>query len=233
MVLDAAHQAASARACVWNTHRQPTCHAGCEDVLVTTEHRLVLLLPILHCGCVQGLTCQQFQALPPELRSAEDAAVHHIARSKLWKRCPARGCGHMVERSEGCNHMHCICGCSFCYGCGAPYTDTQPTPDNVHGTPGCTCALFNVPAEEEQLQQQQPQPQQQENYGGGYAGGYGEHAAAWDPPPVVLHQANPRRVRPWRNGRFVSRTRCRHSDSIHDCPNGPGRCWFTHDEDLE
>jgi hypothetical protein len=48
----------------------------------------------------------------------------------------------------------------------------------------------------------------------------------------VLHQAD-RRPKPWRNGRFVSRTRCRHADSIYDCPNGPKRCWFWHDEDDE
>lgn len=37
--------------------------------------------------------------------------------------------------------------------------------------------------------------------------------------------------RPWRNGRHVSRTRCRHAASIYDCPHGPERCWFWHDED--
>jgi hypothetical protein len=161
------------------------------------------------CPCVvQGLTCNDFQALPAELRSAEDAAVHHIANSKSWKRCPSQGCGHMVKRSEGCNHVRCLCGCSFCYACGTPYTGTHPTAENVHGTPGCACALFTVPEEDGDADQQQQQA----------------------PAAVVLHQAN-RRPKPWRNGRFVSRTRCRHSDSIHHCPNGPARCWFWHDED--
>jgi hypothetical protein len=165
---------------------------------------------------VQGLTCKDFQALPPEQRSAEDAAVHHIARRQAWKRCPAQGCGHLVERSDGCNHVLCLCGCSFCYACGAPYADTQPTADNAHGTPGCSCSLFAVPEEVEEEQEEQQQQLPPLLY----------------MPPVVLHQAN-RRPKPWRNGRFVSRTRCRHSDSIYDCPQGPARCWFWHDEDDE
>jgi hypothetical protein len=30
--------------------------------------------------CLQGMTCSTFQALPPQNRSAEDAAMLHIAR---------------------------------------------------------------------------------------------------------------------------------------------------------
>ena len=30
--------------------------------------------------------------------------------------CPA--CLRVVQRSEGCNHMTCLCGCEFCFGCG-------------------------------------------------------------------------------------------------------------------
>ncbi|WIA13220.1 hypothetical protein OEZ85_006812 [Tetradesmus obliquus] len=159
----------------------------------------------LSCGITgwhTGMTCAQFQALPPELRSVEDAAMLRMAQQQAWKRCPAAGCGHVVERTEGCNHMRCRCGVDFCYACGSAYKDSEPTADNVHGTPACTCPLFSVPEEPE------------------------EAAAA--ARPVVL-----RRAKPWRNGRFVSRTRCRHSASIYDCPNGLGRCWFWHDEDDE
>jgi hypothetical protein len=35
----------------------------------------------------------------------------------------------------------------------------------------------------------------------------------------------------WRAGRRVQQRRCRHSDSIHDCPRGTQRCWLWHDED--
>eukprot|EP00882_Tetradesmus_deserticola_P013925 GHRQ01014792.1.p2 GENE.GHRQ01014792.1~~GHRQ01014792.1.p2 ORF type:complete len:168 (+),score=34.79 GHRQ01014792.1:803-1306(+) len=151
---------------------------------------------------VQGMTCVQFQALPPELRSVEDAAMLRMAQQQAWKRCPAAGCGHVVERSEGCNHMRCRCGVDFCYACGSAYRNSQPSADNVHGTPSCSCPLFSVPEEAE------------------------EQAVA---QPVLLRRA----TRPWRNGRLVSRTPCRHSASIYDCPQGPSRCWFWHDEDNE
>lgn len=132
----------------------------------------------------------------------------------------------MVERVDGCNHVACVCGCSFCYACGVPYRDDTPTAVNTHGTPGCTCALFTVPEEEaeEEGEADADEP--------GYMQARLELQQQMVPAPVVLHQAD-RRPRPWRNGRFVSRTRCRHSVSIYDCPNGPSRCWFWHMEDDE
>lgn len=33
-----------------------------------------------------------------------------------WKPCPR--CAHMIERSDGCDHMECHCGQHFCYTCG-------------------------------------------------------------------------------------------------------------------
>eukprot|EP00882_Tetradesmus_deserticola_P013459 GHRQ01014291.1.p1 GENE.GHRQ01014291.1~~GHRQ01014291.1.p1 ORF type:complete len:172 (-),score=20.74 GHRQ01014291.1:253-768(-) len=95
-----------------------------------------------HVVYVQGMTCAQFQALPPELRSIEDAAMLRMAQQQAWKRCPAAGCGHVVERTEGCNHMRCRCGVDFCYACGSAYSSSQPSADNVHGIPGCSCPLF-------------------------------------------------------------------------------------------
>ncbi|EFJ44017.1 hypothetical protein VOLCADRAFT_47991, partial [Volvox carteri f. nagariensis] len=67
-------------------------------------------------GWHKGYTCTEFQALPAHLRSAEDAAVLQLSEKQQWKQCPQ--CKQMVERSVGCNHMLCRCGCNFCYGCG-------------------------------------------------------------------------------------------------------------------
>lgn len=50
---------------------------------------------------------------------AEDAgllALYALGTEKKWKQCPT--CLNMVERSEGCNHMDCVCGVEFCYRCG-------------------------------------------------------------------------------------------------------------------
>ncbi|KAH6854529.1 hypothetical protein B0I37DRAFT_422109 [Chaetomium sp. MPI-CAGE-AT-0009] len=43
-----------------------------------------------------------------------------VVREMGWKRCPA--CKRWVEKTAGCNHILCFCGCHFCYRCGkAPY----------------------------------------------------------------------------------------------------------------
>merc|ERR1711879_390206 len=37
------------------------------------------------------------------------------------KPCPE--CHIIVSRSQGCNHMRCLCGCEFCYVSGCMYKD--------------------------------------------------------------------------------------------------------------
>jgi hypothetical protein len=131
------------------------------------------------------MTCSQFQALPPELKSVEDAAMLRMAAAQSWKRCPAAGCGHVVERIAGCNHMLCRCGVDFCYACGQPYKNKEPTADNVHGTAGCKCLLFDVP---EEVEDQAPPV-------------FVDLAVV---EPVVLRRAEEHpRPKIWRNGRPV------------------------------
>ncbi|KAI9686337.1 MAG: hypothetical protein M1822_003682 [Bathelium mastoideum] len=43
--------------------------------------------------------------------------VEWLANDRGWRRCP--GCGEMVERDYGCNHMTCRCGSQWCYVCAA------------------------------------------------------------------------------------------------------------------
>ncbi|KAI9658326.1 MAG: hypothetical protein M1821_002459 [Bathelium mastoideum] len=43
--------------------------------------------------------------------------VERLANDRGWRRCP--GCGEMVERDYGCNHMTCRCGSQWCYVCTA------------------------------------------------------------------------------------------------------------------
>ncbi|GKU05163.1 e3 ubiquitin-protein ligase arih1 [Fusarium langsethiae] len=56
----------------------------------------------------------------------------HLAKSTGWKRCGK--CGHLIEKSTGCNHMRCLCGYQFCYSCGKNCTEcichTLPLPAN-------------------------------------------------------------------------------------------------------
>lgn len=59
--------------------------------------------------------------MPCKSRSVEEelieVQVRNLARENAWQPCP--GCGEMVERTDGCNHLICRCQTQFCYGCGA------------------------------------------------------------------------------------------------------------------
>lgn len=56
-----------------------------------------------------------------------DDALRQLMAMHGWKRCPQ--CGHCVERTTGCPHMVCRCGCEFCYNCGSRW---------VRGCFGCS-----------------------------------------------------------------------------------------------
>ena len=45
-----------------------------------------------------------------------DQKLYELGSEKKWKQCPT--CLNMVEKTEGCNHMDCVCGVEFCYRCG-------------------------------------------------------------------------------------------------------------------
>ncbi|KAJ7627525.1 hypothetical protein DFH06DRAFT_1227387 [Mycena polygramma] len=64
-----------------------------------------------------GISCEQYQALPPDERSPEDRLLHELAKANSWRRCPS--CSSLVELISGCNHMTCRCGTHFCFKCGS------------------------------------------------------------------------------------------------------------------
>jgi len=68
------------------------------------------------------LTCEEYQALPPDVRSPEDRLLIQLAKEKKWRRC--KDCGRIIELAYGCNHMTCPCGTHFCFKCGAAW-DTK------------------------------------------------------------------------------------------------------------
>ncbi|KAJ7755328.1 hypothetical protein DFH07DRAFT_743267 [Mycena maculata] len=63
------------------------------------------------------ISCEQYQALPPDERSPEDRLLLELAKAKDWRRCP--NCSSLVELISGCNHMTCRCGTHFCFKCGS------------------------------------------------------------------------------------------------------------------
>lgn len=42
-----------------------------------------------------------------------------LVKEKGWQRC--QRCHRVVERTQGCLHMTCLCGFEFCYRCGAAF----------------------------------------------------------------------------------------------------------------
>lgn len=66
----------------------------------------------IHSNAHPGQTCKEYERSHWwEFRKNKRAA------GKGAKECP--GCGIVVMKSEGCNHMTCRCGFEFCYVCGA------------------------------------------------------------------------------------------------------------------
>ncbi|CAM9473538.1 unnamed protein product, partial [Heterosigma akashiwo] len=56
---------------------------------------------------------------------AADPPLLSLARTRGWQRCPA--CGHLTERTAGCNHMTCLKPClqQFCYACGQQWKSCE------------------------------------------------------------------------------------------------------------
>lgn len=199
-----------------------------------------------------GLSCAEFQALPPGERSAEDRALLQLAEEAGWKRCPQ--CGAVVDRLPGgCNFMVCRAPCrtAFCYNCGVRYIHTRATANNAHGQPGCRCGLFGAPPpaaddaeaprlrlrgrvnnnDEEELRNRRRN----------------EHRRAMDLDEVLVNQKveirggirhvkGAHKVRhPENSNEWVPvgrGMRCHFADSHDDCPRGV-RCWFRHVMELE
>lgn len=180
-----------------------------------------------------GLSCEQFQALPPEHRNKEDLELLHLAHAERWRRCPA--CDHLVERElGGCNFLLCRCKHAFCYACGVAYLHTQRTANNRHGQPGCRCGLFD-----------QPPPELAEPAAGVVA--LAQQLRNPRAPPHIVSlrkgRAQLRNGRRWvkriRENEFyvpvpewgpAGPKRCNKSRTHAGCPYGVG-CWFLHPQD--
>ncbi|KAL9622059.1 MAG: hypothetical protein Q9160_003558 [Pyrenula sp. 1 TL-2023] len=65
--------------------------------------------------CKQDLAVHTDDSLcPPD---DEEDSLLTLAAKERWQKC--NGCGNMVEKSDGCEHMIChLCSYEFCYICG-------------------------------------------------------------------------------------------------------------------
>ncbi|CAO3565231.1 unnamed protein product [Mortierella alpina] len=69
----------------------------------------------------RGLSCEQYQAQSQGGDSEEDRAMLQLVRDRHWRHCPS--CRFVIEKQQGCNHMVCHCGQSFCYKCGQLWSE--------------------------------------------------------------------------------------------------------------
>ena len=75
----------------------------------------------------EGLSCEEWQ------RANKRENLVLAFQQFQYKKCPH--CGYWVEKVEGCNHLACACGNSFCYGCGSTYD-------------ACKCDFLEIEEEE-------------------------------------------------------------------------------------
>lgn len=76
------------------------------------------------------MTCQERRL---HKDSAEQDRLFNVWANEHSKRCPE--CGRVIEKSEGCNHMTCLCGAHFCWKCGKSFSAAAiyPHMDTAHG----------------------------------------------------------------------------------------------------
>jgi len=74
--------------------------------------------------CLKGKEAHEQWEFRRRVCPAEDqdeSALYDLGLRQKWRQCPT--CLTMVEKTDGCNHMDCICGIDFCYICGKLYDE--------------------------------------------------------------------------------------------------------------
>ena len=125
---------ANASCSIWipqDTIDTKTNTATCSACATTTCSvcRLTLTSHAKHCG-----RC-------PDADMYTRSGVKALAEAEGWTRCPQ--CRYVIEKTDGCDHMDCLCGCEFCYACG----ETLEYEDNDGD---CACARYVPPPVEGQ-----------------------------------------------------------------------------------
>ncbi|KAF9921390.1 hypothetical protein FBU30_008610 [Linnemannia zychae] len=69
----------------------------------------------------RGMTCEQYRDQAQGGQTEEDRAMLQLVQDRHWRHCPS--CRFVIEKQQGCNHMVCHCGQSFCYACGHPWNE--------------------------------------------------------------------------------------------------------------
>ena len=123
--------------------------AGCSFLFEWDSENRKLDCPLCHqtyCLVCQtgpwhaGVRCEQFQQQQKQEGNATasggsdgDTEFQNFAAQRKLKQCPK--CKFWVEKSSGCNAMHCRCNLVFCYQCGGCLKGTA----QKNGFEECKC----------------------------------------------------------------------------------------------
>ncbi|KAJ7645060.1 hypothetical protein DFH06DRAFT_1333358 [Mycena polygramma] len=99
--------------------------AGMQDAM---DNRRFLYAWCILCGSAQEAyerTACTEEAVPPIIDfKCESCRRSPKARVVV---CPNADCGYAIEKTDGCNHITCVCGTHFCFACGDEFT-----PDTIY-----------------------------------------------------------------------------------------------------
>ncbi|KAJ0261371.1 Uncharacterized protein HA466_0045050 [Hirschfeldia incana] len=70
------------------------------------------------------VSCTEYKKLHP-IPPADDVKLNSLASNKTW--CQCEKCLHVIELTQGCNHITCRCGYEFCYKCGGEWNKETGT----------------------------------------------------------------------------------------------------------
>ncbi|KAF8082752.1 hypothetical protein N665_0809s0053 [Sinapis alba] len=70
------------------------------------------------------VSCTEYKNLHPN-PPADDVKLSSLANNKTWNQCEK--CQHIIELTQGCNHITCRCGYEFCYNCGGEWNKETGT----------------------------------------------------------------------------------------------------------
>ncbi|TGO89658.1 hypothetical protein BPOR_0099g00130 [Botrytis porri] len=79
----------------------------------------------------EGLSCDEFDVDDSQIERLEQEEATAKLLAKDSRICPQ--CKECVVRSDGCDHMSCRCGNSWCYLCGADWENILRLGDKAHG----------------------------------------------------------------------------------------------------
>ncbi|PSR78384.1 hypothetical protein BD289DRAFT_486068 [Coniella lustricola] len=81
----------------------------------------------------EGQTCDEFDMDPAQIeRLEEEEATARLLSNEAMSICPK--CGQGVTKTEGCDHMQCQCGTSWCYVCSCSWENIIRIGPTAHAT---------------------------------------------------------------------------------------------------